>query len=159
MCGENSFEKVHDFLETASGASDLIEVLHKVQDYYGYIPKEAMQMISKELGVPVSKIYGVATFYSRFSLYPRGKYVISVCMGTACYVKGAEAVMKEFEEVLGIKKGETTEDLIFSIVETRCLGECAQAPVVMVNDKVYCRVTPQDVNKILSEIEGGQADE
>lgn len=148
---KNDFQKVKDLCKDKSSV-DLIEILHKVQDLYDYIPREAANIIAEELKIPISKIYGVNTFYSRFSLYPKGKYAISVCLGTACYVKGAEAILNEFSNILGIKMGETTEDLIFSLVETRCLGECADAPIVTVNDKVYRHVKVEDVRKILAEI-------
>lgn len=146
------FEEVKKFLEGAKDESDLIEVLHKTQEVYGYIPRKIVTLIAKTLDMPVSKIYGVITFYSRFSLVPKGKYSISVCMGTACYVKGAEHILNEFSKLLNIGIGETTEDLIFSLIETRCVGECAEAPVVNVNEAVYRKVTLPDVPKILSEI-------
>lgn len=146
------FEEIKKFLENAEDESDLIEVLHKTQDVYGYIPRKIVTLIAKKLDMPVSKIYGVITFYSRFSLVPKGKFSISVCMGTACYVKGAENILNEFSKLLNIGIGETTEDLIFSLIETRCVGECAEAPVVNVNDAVYRKVTLADVPKILSEI-------
>lgn len=132
--------------------TDLIEVLHKVQGLYGYIPRPIVTLISKTLDIPVSKIYGVMTFYTAFTLQPKGEYAISVCMGTACYVKNAEKILEEFSNQLGIDIGETTEDLLFSIIETRCLGDCAVAPIVMVNDKVYEYVEVEDVRKILADI-------
>lgn len=135
-------------------AEDLIEILHRVQDTYGYIPKEIVELISTELRIPISRIYGVITFYSRFSLNPKGKFVVSVCMGTACYVKNAEAIMKEFSKLLGIEPGETTEDMQFSLIETRCVGECAAAPVVLVNDQVYSHVTVEGVPQILAKTMG-----
>ena len=133
-------------------SEDLIEVLHKTQDLFGYIPEEVIDRISDKLNVPVSKIYGVCTFYSRFSLVPKGKFEISVCVGTACYVKGGDKVLEEFEKQLGIGVGETSHDGLFSIVETRCVGDCANAPVVTVNDKVYKKVSPKDVENIIYEL-------
>lgn len=143
--------KIKEFM-IGKNENDLIEVLHKVQNLFGYIPRNIVTDISKTLDLPVSKIYGVITFYSRFSLVPKGKYSISVCMGTACYVKSAEAVLNEFSKQLGIGIGETTEDLIFSLIETRCVGDCAAAPVVNVNELVYKEVTVNDVKNILADI-------
>ncbi len=144
-------EKIVTFME-GKNENDLIEVLHLTQNTFGYIPRDIVTKISKTLDLPVSKIYGVITFYSRFSLVPKGKYSISVCMGTACYVKSAEAILKEFSKQLGIGIGETTEDLIFSLIETRCVGDCAAAPVVNVNELVYKEVKVDDVKSILSDI-------
>ena len=151
MCnGCNSFSELKEFV-IGKQDSDLIEILHKTQSLYGYIPKDAIYIISTALDIPVSEIYGVITFYSRFSLVPKGKFAISVCMGTACYVKGAENLLNEFSKMLGISVGETTDDLLFSLIETRCVGNCANAPVVTVNDKVYTKVTVDDLRHILAE--------
>lgn len=149
-CCNNCFVEIRDFVKGKSPA-DLIEVLHKTQDLYGYVPKEVIYIISKEIGIPASEIYGVVTFYSRFSLVPKGKFAISVCMGTACYVKGAENLLNDFSKLLKIGVGETTEDLNYSLIETRCVGDCANAPIVTVNDKVYTKVTKEDIEKILLE--------
>lgn len=130
----------------------MIEVLHRTQDLYGYIPKEVISIVSAGLSIPVSAIYGVVTFYSRFSLVPKGKYAVSVCMGTACYVKGSQEVMNEFSSLLGIGIGETTEDLLFSLIETRCVGDCAHAPVVMINDTVYPNITKEKVEALIAEV-------
>lgn len=143
-------EEILEFME-GKNSEDLIEILHQVQRLYGYIPKDTVTLISKTIGVPVSKIYGVVTFYTAFSLVPKGKYSISVCMGTACYVKHAEAIQDEFGKRLGIGTDETTDDLQFSIVATRCVGDCAAAPVVIINDKVYEHVTVDQVDEILAE--------
>ena len=132
--------------------SDLIEILHLVQNTYGYIPEEMITLISKTLDIPPSRIYGVITFYSRFSLVPTGKYSISVCMGTACYVKGAGDILDEVKKELGIDSGETTEDGLFSIVETRCIGACGLAPVVTVNEEVHGRLKKGDMTKIIDEL-------
>lgn len=132
--------------------SDLIEILHLVQNTYGYIPEDIIALISKTLDIPPSRIYGVITFYSRFSLVPTGKYSISVCMGTACYVKGAGAILQEVKDELGIDSGETTEDGLFSIVETRCIGACGLAPVVTVNEEVHGRLKKGDMKKIIDEL-------
>lgn len=152
-------EKINQFLEGVENPFSLIEVLHKVQDHYGYIPKEAFNIIGDRLNIPYAQIYGVVTFYSRFSLVPKGKYAVSVCNGTACYVKGAENIMNTFADKLGIKVGETTEDLNFSVTETRCLGACAEAPIVAVNDHLYEKVNVEDIEKIISDALEGKIDE
>lgn len=148
---QGNFIEIRKYLK-GKKSSDLIELLHKTQDLYGYVPKEVIQIISRDLRIPISEIYGVVTFYSRFSLVPKGKYAISVCMGTACYVKGAENLLKEFSNLLGIGVGETTEDLLFSLIETRCVGDCANAPVVTVNEKVYRNVKKEEIRDILAEV-------
>lgn len=132
-------------------AGGLMPVLQEAQAIYGYLPIEVQTMIADALGVSLSEVYGVATFYSQFNLYPKGKHRISVCLGTACYVKGSKAVLEEFEAQLGIKDGECTPDRKFSIDTCRCVGACGLAPVIMVDDKVYGKVTPDDVAKILAE--------
>ncbi len=149
QCEFAQLKKIID--ETGHTESSLITILHKTQDHYGYIPKEAQAYIAKELNIPASKVYGVLTFYSYFVDKPKGKYQISVCLGTACYVKGAAEVLKSLEDELGIKFGETTPDLKFSIAQTRCLGDCSNAPVVMINDKLYGKVQPTEVATILAE--------
>ncbi|NLY20833.1 MAG: NADH-quinone oxidoreductase subunit NuoE [Tissierellia bacterium] len=149
----NKFDDISDYIyKNDRDPSELIEVLHKTQELYGYIPEEIVPIISQQLRIPVSQIYGVVTFYSRFSFIPKGKYAISVCMGTACYVKGAQDILEEFSKELEIKTGETTEDLLFSIIETRCIGDCALAPVVTVNDEVYAHFDKKDVKKLLDDI-------
>ncbi|MDF9829604.1 NADP-reducing hydrogenase subunit HndD [Parabacteroides sp. PF5-6] len=130
---------------------ELINVLHATQGLLGYIPKEAQEVIASGLQIPVSKVFGVVSFYSYFTMTPKGKYPISVCMGTACYVRGAEKVLDEFQRQLDIKVGETTKDGLFSIDCLRCVGACGLAPVAMIGDRVYGRVTPEKVRDILSE--------
>lgn len=129
----------------------LISVLHEAQDLFGYLPIEIQKMISEELRVPLSEIYGVATFYSHFSLIPKGEYEIGVCLGTACYVKGAQEILNKVEKTLGITVGQTTPDRKFSINATRCLGACGLAPVLMINGDVYGRLKPDDVEEILNK--------
>ena len=129
----------------------LIPVMQKAQELFGYLSLETMELISERLDVPVSEIYGVATFYALFSLTPKGEYVISVCTGTACYVKGAQLVLDEVKNQLGIGSGETTKDGKFSIQDTRCLGCCGLAPVMMINNDVYGRLEPADVKDILAK--------
>jgi NADP-reducing hydrogenase subunit HndA len=130
---------------------ELINVLHGCQEHFGYLPAEVQEVISEHLNVPVAKIYGVVTFYSFFTMTPKGKHPISICMGTACYVRGAEKVLDEFKKELGIKVGESTKDNKFSLSSLRCVGACGLAPVVLVGDKTYGRVAPDDVKGILKE--------
>jgi len=129
----------------------LIAVLHEAQALFGYLSKDVMDYVAEKLQVPTADVYGVATFYSYFTLTPRGKNLVSVCMGTACYVKGAEAILHTIEKQLGIKTGETTEDGLFTIVETRCIGACGLAPVVTINDDFYGRLTVDRVPEILAK--------
>jgi NADH-quinone oxidoreductase subunit E/NADP-reducing hydrogenase subunit HndA len=133
---------------------ELINVLHKCQEHFGYLPAEVQEVISNELVVPVAKIYGVVTFYSFFTMTPKGKHPVSICMGTACYVRGAEKVLEEFKKELGLQVGQTSADGKFSLSSLRCVGACGLAPVVMVGDKTYGRVAPDDVRNILKEYEG-----
>lgn len=130
---------------------ELINVLHKTQGEFGYLPAEVQEVIADELNIAVAKVYGVVTFYSFFTMKPKGEHPISVCMGTACYVRGSEKVLDEFKRQLDVNVGETTEDGKFSISSLRCVGACGLAPVVLVGEKVYGRVTTQDVEKILME--------
>ncbi len=132
---------------------ELINVLHKCQEHFGYLPAEVQEVISNELVVPVAKIYGVVTFYSFFTMTPKGKHPVSICMGTACYVRGAEKVLDEFKKELGLQVGQTSTDGKFSLSSLRCVGACGLAPVVMVGDKTYGRVAPDDVRNILKEYE------
>ena len=140
-----------DALPTKQG--ELIRVLHRAQGIFGYLPREVQVFVAKELGVPVSKVYGVVSFYSYFTMKPQGKYEISVRMGTACYVRGAENVLEELRKKLSIEPGETTPDGKFSLRSLRCVGACGLAPVMLVGDKVYGRVTPDMVDSILAECE------
>ncbi|MDL2282583.1 NADH-quinone oxidoreductase subunit NuoE [Parabacteroides sp. OttesenSCG-928-G06] len=130
---------------------ELINILHAAQGKFGYIPREVQEVIASALQIPVSKVYGVVSFYSFFTMTPKGKYPVSICMGTACYVRGAEKVLDEFERQLDIKVGETTKDGLFSIDCLRCVGACGLAPVAMIGDQVYGRVTPEKVKDILSD--------
>ncbi len=126
-------------------------ILEDIQKEYGYIPLEVQELVSELTGVPVSDIYGVVTFYSFFSMVPKGKYVIGVCLGTACYVKGAQLVLDKFSQELGIKPGETTEDGLFTIDVLRCIGACAIAPAVSINGKVYPQCKVDNVPNIIKE--------
>lgn len=129
----------------------LMPILQHAQEIYGYLPIEVQTMISDETGIPLEKIYGVSTFYSQFALQPKGQYRISVCLGTACYVKGSGDIFKKLEEILGITNGECTSDGKFSLDSCRCVGACGLAPVMMINDEVYGRLTVDDIPDILAK--------
>ena len=126
----------------------LIPTLHEVQEYFGYLPIEVQKIISDELHVPLSEIYGVVTFYTQFTTKPKGKYTISVCLGTACYVKGSGKILEKFESILGIQAGDVSDDGMFGIEACRCIGACGLAPVVSVNGEVYGRLIQADVQGI-----------
>ena len=130
---------------------ELINILHGVQDTLGYLPKEVQELIALELGISAARVYGVVSFYSFFTMKPKGKYPISVCMGTACYVRGGEKVLDEFKRQLSIEVGQTTVDGLFSLDSLRCVGACGLAPVVMVGSRVYGRLKPADVKGIIDE--------
>ena len=132
---------------------ELINVLHRAQEIFGYLPAEVQEVIADELKIAVAKVYGVVTFYSFFTMTPKGKYPISICTGTACYVRGAEKVLDEFKRILKIEVGETSADGKYSISCLRCVGACGLAPVVLVGDKTYGRVSPDEVRNILKEYE------
>lgn len=134
---------------------ELINVLHNVQEKLGYLPAEVQELIAQELNMSVAKVYGVVTFYSFFTMLPKGKHPISICMGTACYVRGAEQVLNEFKRQLKVEVGQTSTDGKFSLSCLRCVGACGLAPVVMVGEKVYGRVSPQQVKQIIAEYQEG----
>ncbi len=135
----------------ANEPSPLMMILSDIQKKYGYIPLEVQEVVSDKTGISVAEIYGVVTFYSFFSLKPKGKYVVGICLGTACYVKNSQAVLDAFTKKLGIQSGETTEDGLFTIEAIRCIGACALAPAMSINGKVYPKVTPEQVDKIIDE--------
>ena len=130
---------------------EVINVLHTVQGEYGYLPAEVQELVAKELGIPVSRVYGIVSFYSFFTMTPKGEHPISVCLGTACYVRGAEKVLDELKRQLGIGVGEVTPDGKFSLNCLRCVGACGLAPVIEVGEKVYGRMTPDRVKDVLAE--------
>lgn len=132
--------------------SNLIKILNDIQEKAGYIPMKAQKEISEYLGLPMAEIYGVITFYSRFTLKPKGKYHIAVCLGTACYVKGSQKILDRLKERLKIEPGQTTEDGMFSIDQTRCVGACGLAPVFTVNDEVYGKATIKKLDEVLDEL-------
>jgi len=145
-------KKLLEVIETYRGdQSRLMTVMQKAQDIYGYLPFGVQKMIAEGMNVPLEKVYGVATFYSQFSLSPKGKYNVSVCLGTACYVKGSGEIFNKLSEKLGIGPDECTEDGKFSLVATRCIGACGLAPVMMVNEDVYGKITADDIDKILEK--------
>lgn len=135
-------------------SGELITILHKAQEHFGYLPPAIQECIAENLKIPVAKVYGVVTFYSLFTMTPKGKFPINICTGTACYVRGAENVVAEFERKLNIKVGETTSDGLFSLSCLRCVGACGLAPVVMVGEKIYGRVKPEQVSQIIKEYNG-----
>jgi NADH-quinone oxidoreductase subunit E len=156
MCSKQQtdqyFVELGEFIDTLpEKKGSLIAVLHKAQQIFGYLPQEVQKFVAKKLSIPVSEVNGVVTFYSYFTEEPTGKYVINVCMGTACFVKGSGDVLEEFERRLNIKVGQTTADEKFTLQSLRCVGACGLAPVVTINDKVYGHFTKDMVNKILDD--------
>ena len=147
-------KKLHEVIEKhKDDKGAIMPVLQEAQEIYGYLPIEVQKIISNETGIPLEKIYGVVTFYSQFNLNPKGRYRISVCLGTACYVKGSGDIYNKLMEKLGIVGGECTPDGKFSLDACRCVGACGLAPVMMINGEVYGRLTPDDVPGILAKYE------
>jgi NADH:ubiquinone oxidoreductase 24 kD subunit len=140
---------IDEYVQKDNPDSYLIAVLHKAQELYGYLSRETMEFISAGMNIPTANIWGVATFYHYFNLNPIGKYTVSVCLGTACYVKGAGDIMEALKEELQIKEGETTKDMMFTLQEARCLGACGLAPVIMVNGKIHGDLTPKKVVEVI----------
>jgi NADH:ubiquinone oxidoreductase subunit E len=163
MCTEKKYTLNNDIINYINEClvkehpeSYLIAILHKVQGIYGFLSEIHLDEVAHLLQVPTANVYGVATFYHYFRLKPRGQFAISVCMGTACFVKGADSVLTSFKSELGIDMGETTSDGLFSLEGTRCIGVCALAPVVTINDRVYSNVVSQQVSQILNEIKAAE---
>lgn len=151
-CDVEKKQKLHDVMAEYKGTDGaLIPVLHEAQEIYGYLPMEVQKDISEGLDIPLAEIYGVVTFYTQFSLKPKGKYRISICMGTACYVRGAAQILDKLKQQLGIEVGEVTDDGLFSLDECMCMGACGLAPVMMVNDHVHGRLLPDEIEGILSK--------
>jgi len=149
---KSDVDKLKDICKSFhNNGGELINVLHKAQHTFGYLPAEVQEIVAEELKVPVAKVYGVVTFYSFFTMLPKGQHPISVCTGTACYVRGAEKVLDEFKRILKVQVGETTPNGKFSLSCLRCVGACGLAPVVMIGEKVYGRVSPDGVKDILNE--------
>jgi len=153
---DTAVETIREVCKTfGNKEGELINVLHQVQEKLGYLPAEVQEMIAQELNMSVAKVYGVVTFYSYFTMIPKGEFPISICMGTACYVRGAEQVLSEFRRQLKVEVGQTTPDGKFSLSCLRCVGACGLAPVIMVGEKVYGRVSPQQVKQIIAEYQEG----
>ena len=146
---EAELMKVIEAHKNQKGA--LMPVLQQAQEIYGYLPIEVQTIIAEEMDIPLEKVYGVSTFYSQFSLYPKGKYKISVCLGTACYVKGSGDIFAKLSEKLGISDGKCTQDGVFSLDACRCIGACGLAPVMTVNDDVYGKLTVDQIDGILAK--------
>lgn len=149
---ESGFRELETFinsLDTKKGS--LISVLHKAQGIFGYLPREVQEFVADKLNESLANVYGVVSFYSYFTMVPKGEHAVAVCMGTACYVRGADKVLNEFQKQLGIKSGETSVDGKFSIDALRCVGACGIAPVVLVGEKVYKKVEVKEVKKIINE--------
>ena len=150
---ETSVAKIEEICDRYIGEkTPLMMILSAIQEEYGYIPLEVQEIVSAKTGISVAEIYGVVTFYSFFSLKPKGKYVIGCCLGTACYVKGAQQVIDKFSELLGIAPGETTEDGMFTLDALRCIGACGIAPAVSINGKVYPKVEVSGIAKIIEDL-------
>lgn len=146
------FTELETFINSLADKNGaLISVLHKAQEIFGYLPEEVQTFVAEQLGISVAKVYGVVSFYSFFTMTPKGKFPIAVCMGTACYVRGAGKVLEDLQNQLGIKSGETTTDGLFSIDALRCVGACGLAPVVLVGEDVYGREEAKDVKAILKK--------
>ena len=151
-------EKLNAVLARHKGEKGAImPCLQEAQEIYGYLPVEVQTMIAKGLGVPLEEVFGVSTFYSQFSLTPKGKYNISVCLGTACYVKGAAAILEQITKNIGVQPEECTPDGLFSLTACRCIGACGLAPVMTINDEVYGRLVPEEVDGILAKYKEGNA--
>ena len=147
-----NFKKLQQIIDEYKGKpGSLIPIMQKAQDIFGYLPMKVQQYIADELNVPLQNIYGISTFYAQFTLEPKGEHSIGLCMGTACYVRGAQLVLDKIQEQLGISMGETTKDRKFTLVATRCLGCCGLAPVMMIDDDVYGRLTPDKIPEILKK--------
>ncbi len=145
-------EKLYAVINEHKGEQGaLIPVLHKSQEIYGYLPIEVQKIIADELGMSLTEVYGVVTFYAQFSLYPKGEYVIGVCLGTACYVKGSGDLIEEIKKRLNVEVGKCTDDGKFSLEATRCIGACGLAPVLTVNDEVYGKLVVDDIPGILDK--------
>lgn len=136
-----------DTMETTEGA--LIEILHKAQSIFGYLPREVQLHVARKLGIPGAEVFGVVSFYSYFTMKPSGRHTVSVCMGTACFVRGADKIIGKLKEKLAIESNETTEDGLFTLKDVRCVGACGLAPVVMIDGKVFGRVTEDTLDEIL----------
>lgn len=151
-CVDPKTQELQNIIQKYKGTKGaLIPVLHEAQDLFGYLPLQVQKTISEGLGVSLAEIYGVVTFYAQFSLNPKGKYKIQVCLGTACYVKGSGQIYDKLKQELGLKEDGTTEDGLFSLEACRCIGACGLAPVIMINEDVYGRLVADDIPKIIQK--------
>ncbi len=152
-CMENTDKFLEELFNIYLPEKDnLIQMLNEIQEHYGYVPMNVQEKLSEFLNIPLAEIYGVVTFYSRFSLEPQGKYRITVCLGTACFVKGSQKIMDRLTEKLGIGPGETTKDGLFTIEQTRCVGACGLAPVFTVNGEVYGKATVKKLDEVIEKL-------
>ncbi len=140
-------------------SDDLIPLLQRIQDAYGYLPKDVLIEISRRTGIAASQMYGVATFYEQFHLEPRGKYTVRCCRGTACHVRGGHEIIDTFTETLGVEDGETTEDMLFTLETVACLGACALAPVVVIGDRYYGKMNPRKIKTLIDKIRQAESEE
>ena len=155
---ESAVKKINEICDRyADEKTPLMMILSDIQKEYGYIPLEVQEVVSGRTGISVAEIYGVVTFYSFFSLQPKGKYVIGCCLGTACYVKGAQQIIDKFSDILKIAPGETSEDGLFTLDALRCIGACGIAPAVTINDTVYPKMTVDTVPKIIEQYRAQEA--
>ncbi|MBS7376799.1 MAG: NAD(P)H-dependent oxidoreductase subunit E [Paludibacteraceae bacterium] len=151
-CNKKITDRVREICASHhNNSGELIMILHEAQSLLGYLPQEIQEVVAEQLEIPIAQVYGVVTFYSYFTMEPKGRFPISVCMGTACYVRGAEKILEELERQLEIKVGETTADGLFSLNCLRCVGACGLAPVVTIGDKVYGRLTTDKIRDILAD--------
>lgn len=149
---ENEFMQLKEFIDSVKESDGiLMKTLQKAQDIFGYLPIEVQKFIYEETGIPMAEIYGVVSFYTQFSVTPKGKHKIGVCLGTACYVKNAQLVIDRLSKELNVKVGNTTDDSLFTLEATRCLGCCGLAPVMMIDDEVYGKVEPADIPEIIAK--------
>src|SRR6056297_2006819 len=154
---KEKFKLLDEYIESISDKEgSLIHILHTAQEVFTFLPMEVQLHISRKIDIPASKVFGVASFYSYFTSNPVGKHTISVCMGTACFVRGSNKIFDKLKELLNVESGETTPDKIFTLKDVRCVGACGLAPIVMVDDKVYGRVKLEDLEGILDEYRGGE---
>ena len=153
---KEKFDKLQAVIDEKKGTQGaLMPIMQSAQEIFGYLPIEVQQFIADEMHITLSEVYGVATFYAQFVLEPQGEHVIGVCLGTACYVKGSQAILDKLTEVLNVPVGKTTSDGKFTLNATRCLGACGLAPVMMIGDEVYGRLTPDQVPGILDKYRAG----
>ncbi len=151
---EIDLSRIDSIVEPYLGRKEMvIPVLQKVQNHFGYLPRSAMEHVSKRMRIPLSRLYGVSTFYAQFKMKPRGRYIIRVCKGTACHIQGSPKIAGRIEEILGIESGETTDDLRYTLEEVACIGACALAPVIMINDNPHGRLTLDKIKDILESYE------